>query len=126
MMETEPPQTDDKTKNGFYSVSEEQAAKDLKIGTFELWSLGICIVIGGQYFAWNFALAAGFGSCAISVVIIGFSYICLCLCNSEVSSAHPFAGGAYGLARMTLGFYPGFLIGCCEAVEYIIYVASVH
>ena len=36
----------------------------------------------------------------------------------------PFTGGAYGLARVTLGLFPGFLIGCCEAMEYITYVAS--
>ena len=33
-------------------------------------------------------------------------------------------GGAYGLARVTLGFYPGFMIGCCETAEYIMYVAT--
>jgi amino acid transporter len=44
-------------------------------------------------------------------------------CTSELSSALPFAGGAYGLARCTLGFYPGYVVGCCESIEYIIYVS---
>jgi hypothetical protein len=34
------------------------------------------------------------------------------------------SGGGYGLARVTLGFYAGFMIGCCEIVEYIIYTAD--
>ena len=55
---------------------------------------------------------------------MGSAYICLCLCNAELTSSLPFAGGAYGLARVTLGLFPGFLIGCCEAMEYMIYVAS--
>ena len=90
----------------------------------DVWALGITIVIGGQYFSWNAGLTAGFGSYCIGSVLIGFAYLCLCLCTSELSSALPFAGGAYGLARCTLGFYAGFIIGCCETVEYILYVAA--
>ena len=106
-------------------VNEEITAnRSLSIGVFDLCVAGIAIVIGGQYFSWNFALAAGFGSCFISVLLVGLAYICLCLCNAEMSSCLPFAGGAYGLARVTLGFYPGFLVGCCESIEYIMYVSS--
>eukprot|EP01035_Chromulina_nebulosa_P017292 gene17292-22828_t len=34
-------------------------------------------------------------------------------------SALPFSGGAYGLARLLIGFYPGFMVGIFEAIEYI-------
>ena len=91
--------------------------------SFHLWCMGIVIVIGGQYFSWNFALAAGFGSCCISTFLISFGYISLCCCTSELTSALPFAGGAYGLARCSLGFYAGFMVGCGEALEYITYTA---
>jgi ethanolamine permease len=111
-----------------FSAKEEkaeiEASKALKIGPFSIWALGITIVIGGQMFSWNASLSSGFGSTFISVFLIGTAYICLCLCNAEMTSALPFAGGAYGLARVTLGLYPGYLIGCCEAMEYIIYVAT--
>lgn len=33
-------------------------------------------------------------------------------------------GGGYGLARVTLGFYFGFMVGCYEIIEYIIYTAD--
>ena len=105
-------------------LNEEEAHKSLNLGAFEIWALGITIVIGGQYFSWNFALVAGSGSTYISVFLIGTAYLCLCLGNAELSSSLPFAGGAYGMSRVTLGFYPGFLIGMCETFEYILYVAS--
>ena len=105
-------------------LSENEVHADLKLGIFEIWCLGIAVVIGGQYFSWNFGLAAGFGTSFITVALIGIGYILLCSCNAEITSAHPFAGGAYGLARMTFGFYPGYIIGCCEAVEYLIYVST--
>ncbi|ETW01733.1 hypothetical protein H310_06338 [Aphanomyces invadans] len=90
--------------------------------SFDVWALGITIVIGGQYFSWNAGLAAGTLSYGISVVLMGVAYLCLTLSMSEMTSMLPFAGGAYGLARCTLGYYVGFLMGCCEAIEYIMYV----
>ena len=98
--------------------------KDTNIGTLELWCLGITIVIGGQYFSWNAGLSAGFGSYLISTLLMGTAYACLCLCNAEITSALPFAGGAYGISRVTLGLYAGFIVGILEACEYIAYVAS--
>ena len=35
----------------------------------------------------------------------------------------PFAGGSFGYVRCTLGPIAGYLVGCCEASEYILYVA---
>ena len=40
-------------------------------------------------------------------------------CIAETASALPFSGGAWAIARITLGFYPGYLIGCCESMQYI-------
>ena len=103
---------------------EELAHKELKLNSFHMWCLGIAIVIGGQYFSWNEGLSAGFGSCMISTCLMGVGYLCLCLCNAELTSSMPFAGGAYGLARVSLGLWQGFVVGCCEAIEYIVYVSS--
>ena len=91
-----------------------------KVRVRDIWGLGITIVIGGQYFSWNAGLSAGFGSYAIATGLIATAYICLCCSVSELASTMPFAGGGYGLARVTLGFYTGFLIGCCEIIEYIV------
>ena len=63
-------------------------------------------MIGGQYFAWNVGLEAGFGSLLIGTLLMGTAYIALVYCIMETTSALPFAG-AFGLARCTLGFYAG-------------------
>jgi ethanolamine permease len=67
---------------------------------------------------------AGFGSFLICTFLIGTAYISLCCCNAEVTSSLPFAGGAYGMARVSLGLYSGFVIGCVEISEYVVYVAE--
>jgi len=90
---------------------------------FEVWALGITIVIGGAYFSWNDGLVSGFGTFFIASILIGSAYTCLILSTSEITSALPFAGGAYGLARCTVGFFAGFMIGFTEAFQYMIYVS---
>ena len=94
------------------------------INSFDIWALGITIVLGGQYFSWNFGLVAGVGTYGIAVLLVGIGYITLICCISEVTSALPFTGGSYGLTRCALGNYWGFLIGCAETVEYIFYTAA--
>ncbi|KAF4046415.1 Amino acid permease [Phytophthora infestans] len=95
-----------------------------KPGKWDIFMLGITIVIGGQYFCWNAGISAGLWSFFIAYLLIGTAYVALCCCTAEITGALPFAGGAYGLARCTLGFYPAFMIGCCEALEYIAYVST--
>ena len=108
-------------------IFENQPTNNLvKFGitSFDIWALGISIVVGGEYFSWNFGLSAGVGTYGIACLMIGIGYITL-ICNiAEITSAVPFTGGSYGLARCALGNYWGFLIGCSETVEYIFYVAT--
>lgn len=40
------------------------------------------------------------------------------LLQTELCSAVSFSGGTYGLARVVLGFYSGFMIGTLELLEY--------
>lgn len=89
----------------------------------EIWALGIVIVIGGQFFGWNYGLAAGWGSFFIATILMGTGYICLIVSASETTSALPFAG-AFGICRCSMGFYPGFLVGASELLEYVVYVAT--
>lgn len=89
-----------------------------------MYLLGLTIVIGGQYFSWNAGLAAGFWNCFGAVMITGTGYLCLCTCLAEMVSALPFSGGAYGFVRMSVGPFLGFLAGCCESIQMILYVAS--
>ncbi len=34
------------------------------------------------------------------------------------------AGGSYGIARVTLGFYPGYLVAYIDCAESVVYVAT--
>jgi len=94
------------------------------ITAFDVWMLGIAVVVGGQYFGWNLGLTCGFGSYVVATLLMGSAYFSLILCTSEIASGLPFAGGAYGLARVSLGYYLGFAVGCSESIEYILYTAA--
>jgi ethanolamine permease len=95
------------------------------INSFHVWALGITVVLGGQYFSWNNGFEAGAGAFIICAFLVGAAYVCLIFSISEISSGLPFAGGSYGLARVSLGFYIGFVVGCCEAIEYMLYSSLV-
>lgn len=69
-------------------------------------------------------MKAGFGNFFIAVAITATGYICLCCCLAELTGKLPFSGGAYGYARVTVNIYGGYIVGCCEVLEYILYVAS--
>eukprot|EP01038_Epipyxis_sp_PR26KG_P007190 gene7190-9808_t len=90
----------------------------------DLFFLGITIVIGGQIFSWNFGLVSGFWTFFTAWAIMGSGYLCLCLCIAEMMSSLPFAGGAYGFVRLMMSPFVGYMIGCCESIEYIFYVVS--
>lgn len=104
----------------------EPNSKEKKVYTprmFDVWAFGITTVIGGQYYGWNQALVAGFGSFCIAQIFIGFSYINLAFSLSEIISTTSFSGGAYGMARVVLGFYAGFMVAAFELMEYISYTS---
>jgi hypothetical protein len=75
---------------------------------FDVWAMGVTTVIGGSYYGWSEGLSAGFGSYCIGQILMGFAYIILVLCLAEMIATTSFSGGAYGMARVVLGFYPGF------------------
>lgn len=106
------------------TIVENNPIETSKISIFDIWCLGITVVIGGQYFGWNAGASAGFGSLLIATLLIGFMYLNVSFCLSEITSSFPVTGGGYSLARTTLGFYAGYLIGISEALEYTTYVCK--
>src|SRR5215470_1424083 len=68
-----------------------------------LWALGIAAVISGDFFGWNFGLAAGgFGGMLLAVTIMTVMYGGLCFSIAEMSPALPHTGGAYSFARTAM------------------------
>eukprot|EP01038_Epipyxis_sp_PR26KG_P010780 gene10780-14475_t len=90
----------------------------------QVFLFGITIVVCGTTSGWS-GLEAGFWAYFCMVMLMGSAFVCLCACLSEMTSVFPFSGGTYGLSRVTLGTYLGFLIGCCESISNIIMV-TIH
>ncbi|OQR91577.1 Amino Acid-Polyamine-Organocation (APC) Family [Achlya hypogyna] len=96
---------------------------EYRVTTFDIWALSI--TISAQSLSiWQLGYTAGFASYTIATILVGIAYVCLVCSLGELMSALPFAGGAYGLARCTLGFAAGFLVAVCEVIEYIVYSAT--
>ena len=88
---------------------------------WSLWALGVGAVISGDFFGWNFGLAAGgFGGMLIATVIITVMYVGLCYSIAEMSPALPHTGGAYSFGRSAMGPWGGFVTGLGETMEYVI------
>ncbi|MCZ6462897.1 MAG: ethanolamine permease [Proteobacteria bacterium] len=86
-----------------------------------LWALGVGAVISGDFFGWNFGLAAGgFGGLLLATVIITAMYTGLCFSVAEMSAALPHTGGAYSFARSSMGPWGGYITGLAENMEYIL------
>jgi len=88
---------------------------------WSLWALGVGAVISGDYFGWNFGLAAGgFGGLLIATIVVTVMYLGLCFCIAEMSPALPHTGGAYSFGRTAMGPWGGFITGLGENMEYVI------
>jgi ethanolamine permease len=88
---------------------------------WSLWALGVGAVISGDFFGWNFGLAAGgFGGLLVATAIITVMYLALCLGIAEMSPALPHTGGAYSFARTAMGPWGGYVTGLAENMEYVL------
>jgi ethanolamine permease len=85
-----------------------------------LWALGVGAVISGDFFGWNFGLAAGgFSGLLAATLVITVMYVGLCFSIAEMSPALPHTGGAYSFARSALGPWGGYVTGLAENMEYV-------
>jgi ethanolamine permease len=86
-----------------------------------LWALGVGAVISGDFFGWNFGLAAGgFGGLLVATGIITLLYVGLCFSIAEMTAALPHTGGAYSFARSAMGPWGAYVTGLAENMEYIL------
>jgi ethanolamine permease len=87
---------------------------------YQLLALCLMSSLGSIYSTWNRGLKHGLGYELVANAVLGPAFVIYNCCASELSSTFPFPGGSYGLARCTLGFFPGYLVGCCEIFYYIL------
>jgi ethanolamine permease len=90
-------------------------------GAILLWSLGVGAVISGNFFGWNFGLAAGgFWGLTIATVLMAIMYTCMVYCIAELAVMFPYAGGFYGFVRNAFGPFWGYICGLALAIEYVL------
>lgn len=90
-------------------------------GWILLWALGVGAVISGDYYGWNFGLAAGgFLGMVIATSVMAVMYVCMVFSIAELSAALPHAGGFYSFVRNALGPTAGFVCGITDTIEYVI------
>ncbi|MFV8754996.1 ethanolamine permease [Nannocystaceae bacterium ST9] len=94
---------------------------DRSAGALLLWGLGVGYVISGDFFGWNFGLAAGgFGGMLIAVVLMATLYTTMIFSIAELATMMPVAGGPYAFARRALGPWGGFVTGLAVTTEYVL------
>ena len=88
--------------------------------------MGVGAVISGDFFGWNYGLAAGgFGGMLVALLVMTGMYLGLCFSIAEMSPALPHAGGAYSFARTAMGPWGGYITGLAENMEYILTPAAI-
>jgi ethanolamine permease len=90
-------------------------------GWMLLWALGVGAVISGDFFGWNYGLAAGgFGGLLIATLVVAVMYVCMVFSIAELSAALPHAGGFYSFTRNAFGPGLGFVNGVADIIEYVV------
>ncbi len=88
-------------------------------GLFSLVGLAVSAAVVGEFSGWNHGLIdGGFGGMLIATLLVILMYACLCISMAELSTAMPFAGGAYGFARAAMGPWGGLIAGLSQIMEY--------
>lgn len=94
-------------------------------GPFLLWGLGVGAVISGDFYGWNYGLAAGgFWGLAIATFLMAIMYLCMVFSLAELSTALPHAGGLYSFTRNAFGPFWGFICGVVVTLEYVLATAA--
>lgn len=90
-------------------------------GVWLLWSLGVGIVISGNFTGWNSGLTAGgFWGLTIATLLMAVMYVCMSYSLSEMSSMLPHAGGLYSFTRSAFGPFWGFVCGVALIIENVL------
>jgi ethanolamine permease len=89
---------------------------------WDVFAFGICLTSANlSYGAWHYGLLLGFWSFFFATMMIATVFYALHFSIAEMISILPFSGGLYGFARVTVGPYLGFMVGCFESIGNILY-----
>ncbi len=100
------------------SVSNSVLSRSL--GTVQLWSIAVGLVISGEYFGWSLGWAhAGTLGFLISTVFIAAVFTAFIFSFTELTTAIPNAGGPFTYATRAFGPYGGYFAGVATLVQYV-------
>ncbi len=90
------------------------------LGPVHLWAIAVGLVISGDYFGWNYGLAAGGPvGMMIATALVTLMYVCFIFSFTELSSAIPHSGGPFAFSKRGLGRAFGVAAGMATLVEFV-------
>lgn len=91
-----------------------------KPGWVSIAALGVAIVVGGNYVAWNFGIAAGgWPGMLVAVMLSALLYLALASCIAELSSMFQSEAAAVEFVRQGFGPALAAVAGWCVLSEFI-------
>jgi ethanolamine permease len=90
------------------------------LGTLQLWSIAVGLVISGEYFGWSYGWASA-GTLGFTVValFIAAMYATFIFSFTELTTAIPHAGGPFAYSKAAFGPLGGFLAGAATLIEFV-------
>ncbi|KAI9341485.1 amino acid permease-domain-containing protein [Obelidium mucronatum] len=113
-----------------YEQVDQAFLKERELQTDALGKWGLFIIFASSNLCissptvWNLVLSSGYGTLIASSALAFSTYICFFCILLELMVMLPLNGGMAIFARTAFGPFAGFLVGSCEAWEYILFAAQ--
>jgi ethanolamine permease len=89
------------------------------LSNWQIWGVAIGMVISGQYFGWNYAIAQGnFSAVLIGLLIVSLFYSGFMILYLQLSNTFPSSNGITDYCKSIFGKKTALLAGCCALTEY--------
>lgn len=92
---------------------------------FVLCTIAVGVMLGGVGDGWQKAGEEGFGYAMLTLSGMSLAYFALTACLSEMASMFPFSGGVFGYIRCSLGPFMGYLVGCVESTQNLLFLTAI-
>ncbi|NHZ66665.1 ethanolamine permease [Massilia genomosp. 1] len=90
------------------------------LSTFQLWGIGVGLVISGEYFGWSYGWAsAGTLGFAVTAIFIAAMYTTFIFSFTELTTSIPHAGGPFAYSKRAFGPVGGYIAGAATLIEFV-------
>ncbi len=105
------------------STIEEEKKKPVLtkvLGVWQIWALGVGLVISGEYFGWNYGWSVtgplGF---AVATLLVTIFYVTFIFSFTELTTTIPHAGGPFAYGFAAFGPWGGLFMGYATLIEFL-------